>query len=347
MPGVIPIDIFHFNDFHRHLKALPNGGGGAARLTSVAHAARAASKHSVLTNGGDVAGDQSVLCSRTFEPIAAIFNAMGVDLFGPGNHEFEDPRGNYGSLRKGLLECLNAETLCANVTETRTGQPLPGTKPYSFRDFEGIKVAFVGVVTDHLENALFPTAGAGLRTIRMEEALREVVPRVRAEGADIVVVMAHEGLAGVQRVAESVPGIDLILAAHDHHATAHPLRVQRDDGSQTWLAEGGAYASSLGHVRLSVDAATHKIVGVEGAQIPVTSDVQPDPVVAAIVDKWRPLPHALRPDPKKRAHWVTVEREDLAAAMAARAIPSARAVGKLDGTIAENANTSGSGANIR
>lgn len=310
MTGVRTLDIYHFNDFHRHLAPLPGGLGGAARLSTIARETRAAHPDSVLVSVGDVAGDQSALSSQSFEPVPAVFNRMGVDLLALGNHEFEDPAGHYSTLVNALIKPLHAQTLCANVTETRSGQQLPHTQSYSIRQLAGLNVAFIGVVTQDLSSKLFPAAGAGLRAAPVDRVLAELVPKVRAEGADVVVVMAHEGLREARHIARDVEGIDVILAADDHIATERPICVDRGDGNHTWIAEGGAYGASLGHISITVDAAARRVLTVDGNQIPVTSDTPPDTCVQAIVDAWKPLPREERPS--QPHHWATVQAEDLA-----------------------------------
>lgn len=302
------VDIFHINDFHRRLTPLNNGDGGAARLATVAREQLQRHPDAILVNVGDVAGDQTAPSPDAYEPLPQIFNRMGVSIATLGNHEFEDASGGYASLREGYINRLAAQTLCANVTDT-SDRPIEGTKPYTIRQLAGMNVAFIGVVTENLTSAIHPTAGAALRVARMENVLADLVPRVRAEGADAVVVMAHEGLRESARLAQEVPGIDLVLSAHDHRTTPTPIVVAHEDGTTTWVAEAGAYGTSVGHVRLMFDENRH-VCGVEGSQIGVTPSVAPDPVVAAIVEGYRPLAKVVHQP--ERHKWQTVALADLA-----------------------------------
>jgi 2',3'-cyclic-nucleotide 2'-phosphodiesterase (5'-nucleotidase family) len=304
------VDLFHFNDFHRRLGPLPNGHGGAARLTTLAREQLAAHPDSVLINLGDVAGDQSEHGPRAFEPIPRIFNRMGVGLSALGNHEFEDSANDYRSLREGYIARMGGDVLCANVTDAH-GEGF--AKPYVMRNLAGVSVAFIGVVTENLTSALFPAAGAGLHAAHLKEVLARLVPEVRAKGAEAVVVLAHEGLRGSQALAREVPGVDLVIAGHDHRSTDRPIEIEREDGSRAWVAEAGAYGEALGHLRLEVDSAARRVVGVSGSLIPVTDQIAPDPTVAAIVEKWQPLPHAEHVPMKTK--WRTVRLEDLKQAL--------------------------------
>lgn len=296
------IDLYHFNDFHRHLEPREDGSGGASRLSSLIRKAREGNPDAVVLNGGDVCGDHA----RTFDPMADVFNRMGVDVLGLGNHEFEDPEGNYKQLREGLIEPFRGEVLCANVTQA-DGRPLEGTKPYTIRHLAGLDVAFIGVVTTDLASAVFPAAGAGLAVSGMEATLQELVPKVRAEGADAVVVLSHESLRETKKLAGKVPGVDVMLAAHDHRITPEPERVEGPDGP-TWVAEAGGYGTHLGHLRMQV--AGGRVVGVEGRMIPVTADLPPDPEIEALLEAWPGVERVEIPaGPKRR--WESVKLEDL------------------------------------
>jgi 5'-nucleotidase len=299
------LDIFHFNDFHRRLQPCADGSGGAARLATRIKAARAEHPDSLLVNVGDVAGDGTAPGPLAFEPIPRLFNAMGVDVLALGNHEFEDPAGGYASLREGLIRPFQGEVLCANVTQADSGRPLPGTRPYTIRQLAGLNVALIGVVTQDLTSALFPAAGAGLQVAGLRPTLEKLVPEVRARGADVVVVLAHESLNEVRQVARQVDGVDLYLAAHDHRETASPVLETTPSGRRAAVAEAGGYGQNLGHVRLTVDADSRTVVGVEGRLLPVGADLPEDPEVRALVEQ-APALERLSGAEAPRRRWETV-----------------------------------------
>lgn len=303
MPEPIRVDIFHFNDFHRRLEPFADGSGGAARLASRIQQARAGSPDSALVNVGDVAGDMAAPGPDAFQPLPRLFNKMGVDVMGLGNHEFEDPEGDYETLREGLIKPFRGEVVVANV-RLEGGRPLEGTRPYTIKELAGVQVAFIGVVTRDLSSAVFPTAGAALELAPLEAALEQSARQARAEGAEAVVALVHDGLRDTKSLASEVEGVDLFLAAHDHQVTAAPVQVEGPDGP-AWVAEAGGYGQNLGQATLLVDPRSRKVVGVEGRMLPVTADTPPDPDVQALVDSYggtRRVQHA----PTKR-RWETVQ----------------------------------------
>lgn len=302
MSDPIRVDIFHFNDFHRRLEPSQDGSGGAARLASLIHQKRAEHPDSLLLNGGDIAGDNTRQGPDAFQPLAQVFNEMGVDVMTLGNHEFEDPQGGYASLRQGFVQPFEGEVVLANV-QTGDGKPVEGTKPYTIRSLAGINVAVIGVVCRDLSSSVFPAAGAGLQVSDLAWSLEENARQARLDGADAVVALVHDGLNDTKALAREVEGVDLFLAAHDHRTTPAPEKVEGPDGP-AWVAEAGGYGMNLGQATLMVDPDTRRVVGVEGRLLPVTPDLPPDPEVQAIVESYeRPerVPHT----PTKR-RWETV-----------------------------------------
>lgn len=286
-PKISKATIFHFNDFHRRLEPLKDGTGGADRLVGKIRQLEGDNPEAVTVNVGDVAGDNTAQGPDQFSPIADLFNRADVDILGLGNHEFEDPTGDYKSLREGLIKPFRGEVLLANVQHS-DGSSIEGTKPYTIRKLQNHSIAFIGVVTRDLASSVFPAAGAALSTLPIEDTLRELVPKVRAEGAQAVVVLGHDNLTNMQQVAREVPGVDLILAAHDHRPTEEPIEVTREDGSKAWVAEADAYGRSVGEVELLF--ADGGLQGVQGRLHLVDGNSPSDPEAKKIADSHQPLP---------------------------------------------------------
>lgn len=283
------VKIFQFSDLHRRLGAFPDGSGGAAQLTTLLRNKKAENPDSLTVNVGDIAGDNTEPGPDAFEPMAPLFNRMQVDLLALGNHEFEDPTENYGSLRHGFIEKFEGEVLCANVTTSDDNQPLEGTRPYTIRQLAGINVAFIGAVTRDLGSAFFPTAGAGLATAPIEQTLLEQIPRARAEGAEAFILMAHETRKDVKEIAARVGDLDFVMTGHGHHSTQGAELVERADGSQVLVSETQAYGKEVNEITLTIDTESRRIVGVEVEPLKVGADLDEDPVAEQLVEEHEPL----------------------------------------------------------
>ncbi len=295
------VHIFHFNDIHRHLDPFEDGSGGAARLDTLLAKLKTSYPDSVTVFGGDIAGDNAKPGPEAFDPMAEVLNQMDVDIFGLGNHEFEDPRNDYQTLREGLIDPYQGDVLCANVRLEKDGELLPGTHSHVIKKIGQAQVAFIGVVTRQLATAFFPNAGAGLVVAPIEQTLRELVPKVRSEGADAVVVLAHEGKSNMRPIIENLDGIDVVLSAGSNKETSRPEMVRTPSGGLTALSETLGYSKDVGLIRMTID---NQEVSVNGCLIPVSACLEPDPEVKAIVEAYEGPDRIQGPPPRRQ--WISI-----------------------------------------
>lgn len=296
------VTIFAFNDFHRRLQPFPDGSGGAARLVGKLRQLKAENPNSITVNVGDVAGDCSKLGPDSFAPIPELFDRAQVDVLALGNHEFEDSRNGYETLRNGLIKPFHGETLCANVKDT-AGQPLEGTRPFTIKQLAGFNIALLGVVTQDLASKMHPTAGLSLRAAGLQDTLEAWVPSL-SERSDAVVVLGHENLRKMTALTEAVPGVDVTFAAHDHRLTAEGVQVVRADGSQGFVTEAGAYGQEINQVDLYFDPASRQLIKVEMQTHRVDASCPSDPVAEEIVRNAPQLERAEKPETPSRRNGV-------------------------------------------
>lgn len=286
-PNLVAVDILHFNDLHRQMEPTKAHLGGVPELAGLINKMKEEMPDAIVVNLGDVAyGKGPIEGPQMFVPIPELFNEMGVSLLELGNHELQDPKNNYKALHETLINKLDAEVLCGNLTDAKTGQPLEGVKPYSIKQLQGMNIAFIGIVTRDLATSAHPSVGAGLKVANLDATLLKLVPEVRAKGADAVVVMAHESFNDMVNISERVGGIDATLAAHDHKATPDAAMVRNPDGKTTLVTEAGSHGTFLGHLRIVMDPKTRQVVRVEDRLIPVDGSVPVDPEVEAIVQAY-------------------------------------------------------------
>ena len=293
--GLQKVTLFAFNDFHRRLDPFPDGSGGAARLVGKLRQLKAENPNSLTVNVGDVAGDNKKPGPRSFDPIADLFVRAQVDVMALGNHEFEDPKGDYASLRQGLIKPFTGEVLCANVSAE--GKAIEGTKPFTIKQLAGFNIALLGVVTRDLSSRVHPLAGAGLSVAPIEDTLAALVPELD-EKSDAVVVLGHENLRTMTRHTEEQPGIDITLAAHDHRLQT--AEVVRPDGSKAYVSESGAYGQTINQIDLYFSPESRKLIKVEMTTHKVDGNAPIDPVAEEIVRNAPQLERA--PMPEKQSN---------------------------------------------
>jgi 2',3'-cyclic-nucleotide 2'-phosphodiesterase/3'-nucleotidase len=191
-------------------------------------------------------------------PMAQAMNAIGYDAAALGNHEF-----NYGieTLRK-FEDQLNFPLLGANAVDAKTLKP--AFPPYFVKKFHvpgapPVKVAVLGLTNPGI--AIWDKAYVQGRLAfpGLEEQAAKWVPRLKAMGADVVVVSAHSGSSGTSsygdqvpyvenaaaNVARQVPGIDAILVGHAHVEIPELKVVNEATGRTVVLSEPLCYAERL------------------------------------------------------------------------------------------------------
>lgn len=215
--------VLNSNDTHGAVEATDSGAPGLASVAAFVKQARAQDENVLYLHAGDMNTGQAISNMFNAEPDIVSFNAMGLDAAAFGNHEFD------GSLEKlqHQMEISAFPWLSANIKQ---GANYLG-KPYIIKDYEGFRVAVIGLTT--LRTLVIASPDKSLTFIDEIEAAKEAVQTVREkELADVVIVLAH--LGDVQeteeqntsiKLAEQVSGIDLIIDGHSHTYMEQPRIV--------------------------------------------------------------------------------------------------------------------------
>lgn len=194
-------------------------------------------------NGDDLA---SSVLSSVFEGEHMIdaFDAGGLAYDTYGNHDFDmGPE-----VLRQRVEQGETTWVSANVLDRRTGEVFAaeqGARRYAVEEVGGVGLGFTGLITE--EAPEITSMGENATVRRSEEALGEVVPRMRDDGADAVVVLSHLTGARAEQVAESVSGVDAIVGDHAAQVLEEP-RVVND----TVLSFVGDEFEFLGELTLDV-----------------------------------------------------------------------------------------------
>ncbi|MEZ5911437.1 MAG: thiosulfohydrolase SoxB [Paracoccaceae bacterium] len=248
--------------------------GGLDRCATVIKAIRAARPDALLLDGGDT-WQGSLTAQRT----------MGQDMVNVMNALKPDAMTSHWEFTLGIdrvteiVEGLNFPFLGANIFDAEWNEP--AYEPYKMFEVGGAQVAVIGQACPYLPIAnpkwMFPNLSFGVR----EERMAEVVAEVRDAGADLVVVLSHNGFDVDRKMAGNVEGIDVILTGHTHDALPEPVMV-----GQTLLIASGSNGKFIS--RLDLDVQNGQMMGFRHKLIPIFSDViEPDAEVAALIDAER------------------------------------------------------------
>ncbi len=211
--------------------------GSMARVSSYVKELRKeyGNKLLLLDNGDILQGQPTCYYCNYIKPsmpnvAASVINYMGYDAQTVGNHDIETGHAVYD---KWIRE-VKCPMLGANVIDTSTGQPY--LKPYAIFVRDGVRIAVIGMLTPAIPNWLSYNLCEGMRFDDMVESARYWIEYVKEkERPDVVIGLFHSGWDGgittnkyqeneTLRIAQDVPGFDLILYGHDHKSNKHVVK---------------------------------------------------------------------------------------------------------------------------
>ena len=250
--------------------------GGLDRVATVVKAMRADRPDALLLDGGDT-WHGSYTCYHTEgQDMVNAMNALKPDAM-TFHWEF-----TLGSERVNeIIEDLPFAALGQNIFDVEWNEPAEQFLPYKFFERGGIKIAVIGQAFPYMPIAnpgwMFPEFSFGIRDKRMQEMVEEV----RAEGAELVVCLSHNGFDVDKQMASRVNGIDVILSGHTHDALPEPYIV-----NNTLIVASGSNGKFVSRVDLDVESG--QVMGFRHKLIPIFSDViTPDEEMSSLIDAER------------------------------------------------------------
>ena len=252
--------------------------GGIDRMATLVKAIRAERpNNTLLLDGGDTWQGSYTSLKTSGEDMVDVMNALGVEAM-TAHWEF-----TYGADRvKELIEKIKFPFLAGNVRDTEWEEEVFK----STTNFErgGVKIAVIGQAFPYTPVAnpryKIPQWSFGIR----EKLVRKRVQAARDGGAELVVLLSHNGFDVDRKLASRVDGIDVILTGHTHDAIPAAIKV-----NNTLLVASGSHGKFL--ARLDLDIKGKRVVDYRFKLIPVLSDtIIPDPEMAALNKKIR-APH--------------------------------------------------------
>ena len=242
--------ILHTNDIHGHLTAWKGWEGdlkdktvgGLGRLAGAIAHARKGAKDALLLDAGDLIGDSMIADLTHGKAMVEALNHLGYDALAIGNHE---PDFGTAVLRRRMKEA-RFPVVAANLVE-RAGRK-PFAKPYVLKKVGGVAVGILGLA---YPKTPWTTAAKNVADVEFQApvpAVKTYLPKMRADGAELVVVLSHLGLGGDQFLAKAVEGIDVIVGGHSHNRMSKAEKV-----GNTLIVQAGAHGSDLGRLELTVE----------------------------------------------------------------------------------------------
>ena len=250
--------------------------GGMDRVATVVNAIRADRPDALLLDGGDTWHGSMTSYLTQGQDVIDVMNALGVNAM-TSHWEW-----TFGQDRvREVVEGLPFPFLGQNIFDNEWNEPSEEFEPYTWFERGGVKIAVIGQAFPYMPIAnpgwKFPDFSFGIRESRMQE----MVDEVRGQGAELVVVLSHNGFDVDRQMASRVSGIDIVLTGHTHDALPEPVIV-----GETLLIASGSHGKFV--TRLDLDVRDGRMMGFRHKLIPIFADViTPDPEMASLIDAGR------------------------------------------------------------
>src|SRR6266566_4456011 len=329
---LVEVRILAINDFHGNLRP-PNGGiriadpsdkakkimvpaGGSETMASVVKRLREGHKNTAFVAACDLIGASPFLSAMFHdEPTIESLSMMGLEIASVGNHEFDEGKDELLRMQNGgchpVDNCQGPHPfpgakfhyLAAGTVEKSTGKTvLPA---YEIREFDGIRIAFIGLTLKGTPDIVSPLSVAGLEFRDEADTVNAQVAELKARGVEAIVVLIHEGgvpagdynecpgISGpiVDIVRKFDPAVDVVISGHTHRAY-----VCEVDGRL--VTSGDKYGTIVTTIDLKLDPATRDVVSARADNVIVrTGPSGRDPEQTALLESYDRLaePIAGRP----------------------------------------------------
>ncbi|MCK0151985.1 thiosulfohydrolase SoxB [Marivita sp. S6314] len=250
--------------------------GGLDRVATVVNAIRADRPDALLLDGGD-----------TWHGSYTCYHTEGQDMVNAMNGLKPDAMTFHWEFTLGsdrvaeIVEGLPFAALGQNIFDAEWDEPAELFPPYQFFERGGVKIAVIGQAFPYMPIAnprwMFPEYSFGIR----DENMQAMVDEVRAQGAECVVCLSHNGFDVDKKMASVVTGIDVILSGHTHDALPEPVLV-----GETIIVASGSNGKFVS--RVDLDIQNGRMMGFRHKLIPIFSDViTPDAEMTALIDEQR------------------------------------------------------------
>jgi len=279
-PGTALAHAFTYLDFEKAARRYGRVGG-FAHLATLVKRMKASRPGALLLDGGDTwQGSATSLWTQAQDMVDAC-KLLGVDVM-TGHWEF-----TYGMER--VKEILDkdfkgrVDFVAQNVKTNDFGDPV--FAPYVIREMNGVRCAIIGQAFPYtpIANPRYMVADWAFGI--QDENMQLMVDEARAKGAQVVVVLSHNGMDVDLKMASRVRGIDAILGGHTHDGVPIPVQV-KNAGGVTLVTNAGSNGKFLGV--LDFELKNGRVSDFRYKLLPVFSNMlAPDAEMAALIDKVR------------------------------------------------------------
>jgi 5'-nucleotidase len=307
-PEPIEVQVLAFNDFHGNLEppapveVTDADGtkrkiqtGGVAHLAAALTELRQGHANTVTVSAGDTIGASPLISANYLdEPTIAAMNLLGLEFNSVGNHEFDRGTGELKRMQTGGCAKFTRRTPCAvepfagarfrylaaNAVQADGTTIFPAK---GIKKFGPITIGFIGMTLKDTGQLVTPSGVKGMTFADEAETANALVPRLKAEGADAVVLLIHQGgrlsqfttgngcdglYGDILKILPRLdPAITTVVSGHTHWA--YVCNGTAETGAGRLMTSAGKNGYFVTDLRLRFDPATRKLIKQDAANVVV------------------------------------------------------------------------------
>lgn len=288
------VTLLQVNDVYSSLPVDGGKAGGVARYAALVKQLKADAakngRHVVTVLPGDFLSPSVASGVFKGKQMVDALNAAGLDIGTLGNHEFD-----FGPdvLRERMKEA-RWKWVVSNVLDEATGKPVGGAAPYLLETYDtprdSIKVGYIGLCL--VGEEISKEKKRGLKLLDPFEVARQIIPQLKAQGADAIVAITHLDFADDRRLAATFPDITVICGGHEHFpimATIGSTLISKAGSDARYLAridlarpdfsQGSNHGAAMPAIKTNLIEKHYEL-------IPITDAIPDDPATALVVKQY-------------------------------------------------------------
>ena len=302
----VEVQILAFNDFHGNLEppapvevTQADGSkhkiqtGGVAYLAGALASLRSGHSNTVTVSAGDTIGASPLISANYLdEPTIKAMNLLKLEFNSVGNHEFDRGTDELKRMQEGGCARFTRRTPCAvepfegarfrylaaNAVQADGTTIFPAT---GIKRFGSIAIGFIGMTLKETRNLVTPSGVKGMTFGDEAATANALVPKLKAEGADAIVLLIHQGgrlpkfttgngcdgLYGdiLPILSKLDPAITTVVSGHTHWA--YVCAGMPAVGTGRLLTSAGKNGYFVTDLRLHFDPATKQLIGQDASNV--------------------------------------------------------------------------------
>ncbi|MCR5009675.1 MAG: 5'-nucleotidase C-terminal domain-containing protein [Clostridia bacterium] len=285
MANIKKLTLLHSNDMHGDFLPKEKDGkktGGISYLSGYIKKVRAEEKNVLYANAGDLFRGSVIDSEYRGLSTVELVDLLAPDVVTVGNHEVD-----YGIAHLLFLEkCARFPIINANLYIKSNHARL--FEPYKVIDIDGIKVMFIGIITEEVLAATKaePIIGSFVDVWEAASQVGAIIDNYKTDKIDLTVLLTHIGYDEDKKLAELLDpnwGVDLIIGSHSHTLLKTPKVV-----NGVPIVQAGSGTANIGRFDLEIDTDEHTVTKCDWRADEINEDTaQPDPVMESVLQIYK------------------------------------------------------------